>query len=178
MFVSSSIFVDFRELRRDVEGVPGICLVCGETPSRICKFSPEPVLLRPPFARREDFSATGSVDSLSRVSVWLSCKPSLTYPDDDIAALPFAFLEPDGAAAEELSVSTLARLARALRGGGVSAASLDGAEFESTAGFFRLREVAGAEWGGGGAGGFGGFSLEEPAEGLADERVTLDDMRF
>jgi hypothetical protein len=96
-----------------------------------------------------------------------------------MAALPFAFLDRDGAAADELSGSTLARLARPLRFGGVSTASLDCAGVvDSIADFFRLREVAGAEWGGGGAGGFGGFSLEEPAEGLADERVTLDDMRF
>jgi hypothetical protein len=95
-----------------------------------------------------------------------------------MVALPFAFLERDGAAADELSGSSLARLARPLRVGSVSAASLGCAGVDSTALFFRLREVAGAEWGGGGAVGFGGFSLEEPAEGLADERVTLDDMRF
>jgi hypothetical protein len=136
------------------------------------------VLLRPPFPRREDFSAAGSVDGLSPVSVYCSSVPASAYPDDDMAALPFAFLDRDGAAAEELSGSALARLARPLRVGGVSAASLDCAGVDSTAVFFRLREVAGAEWGGGGAGGFGGFSLEEPDEGLADERVTLDDMRF
>lgn len=96
-----------------------------------------------------------------------------------MAALPFAFLERVGAAADELSGSTLARLARPLRVDGVSLASLDcSGGFVSTAAFFLLREVAGGEWGGGGAGGFGGFSLEEPAEGLADERVTLDDMRI
>lgn len=95
-----------------------------------------------------------------------------------MAALPFAFLERVGAAADELSGSTLARLARPLRVGGVSPGSLGCSGFDSAAPFFRLREVAGAEWGGGGgAGGFGGFSLEEPAGGLADERVTLDDMR-
>lgn len=176
--MSSSIFDDFRESRRDVEGVPGIRSVCGKEPPRDCKFSPGPVLLRPPFPRREDFSATGSVDGLSPVSIGSPNVPASTYPDDDMAALPFAFLDRDGAAADELSGSTLARLARPLRVSGVSAVSWDCAGVGSAAVFFRLREVAGAEWGGGGAGGFGGFSLEEPAEGLADERVTLDDMRF
>lgn len=165
-------------MRRDAEGVPRIRSVRDEEPPQGCKFSPEAVLLRPLFPRREDFSAAGSVDGLSPVSIQTSSAPPSTYPDDDMAALPFAFLDCDDAAAEELSGWTLARLARPLRIDGVSAVSLDCAGVDSTAVFFRLREGTGAEWGGGGAGGFGGFSLEEPAEGLADERVTLDDMRF
>ena len=95
-----------------------------------------------------------------------------------MAALPFAFFDRVGAAEEELSGSTLARLARPLRGAAVSPASGGGAGAFSTELFLRLRVAAGVEWGGGGAGGFGGFSLEEPAGGLADERVTLDDMRI
>jgi hypothetical protein len=95
-----------------------------------------------------------------------------------MAALPFDFLERVGAAADELSGSTLVRLARPSRVGGASPASLDCSGLVSTAAFLRLREVAGVGRGGGGAGGFGGCSLEEPAEGLADERVTLDDMRI
>lgn len=95
-----------------------------------------------------------------------------------MAALPFAFLDRVGAAAEELSGSTLARLARPLRGAAVSPASWDCVVFVSVVLFLRLRAAAGVEWGGGGAEGFGGFSLEEPEVGLADERVTLDDMRF
>jgi hypothetical protein len=105
-----------------------------------------------------------------------------TYPDDDMAALPFAFLDRAGAAAEELSGSTLARLARPLRGAAVSPASVGCAGGVSRELFLRLREAAGVEWGGGGGGArgfwFGGFSLEEPVGGLADERVTLDDMRI
>lgn len=94
-----------------------------------------------------------------------------------MAALPFAFLERVGAAADELSGSGLVRLARPLRGGGASSVWLGCSGLASMAVLLRLRDEAGG-WGGGGAGGFGGFSLEEPAEGLADERVTLDDMRF
>lgn len=101
-----------------------------------------------------------------------------TYPDVDMAALPFAFFDRVGSAAEELSGSTLARLARPLRGAAVSPASGGCAGVVSTELFLRLRVAAGVEWGGGGAVGFGGFSLEEPWEGLADERVTLDDMRI
>lgn len=95
-----------------------------------------------------------------------------------MAALPFAFFERVGAAADAVSGSALVRLARALRAGGTPSVSAGCSGLVSTAALFRLREVAGDGWGGGGAGGFGGFSLEEPAEGLADERVTLDDMRF
>lgn len=94
-----------------------------------------------------------------------------------MAALPFDFLERAGAA-DEFSGSTLVRLARAPRDVGACPASVGCSGLVSTAAFLRLRDVAGVGWGGGGAGVFGGCSLEEPAEGLADERVTLDDMRI
>lgn len=48
----------------------------------------------------------------------------------------------------------------------------------SRAAALRLRVAAGGWRDGGGAGGFGGLALEEPAESLAEERVTLDDMRI
>lgn len=68
------------------------------------------------------------------------------------------------------------RLARPPRAGGASAGSRSCSGLDSRAGSFRLREAAGGREGGG-AGGFGGLALEEPAESLAEERVTLDDMR-
>lgn len=161
-----------------MEGASVSCSVCGKKPDRCRELLPWPELLRPPFPRREDFSTTGSVDGLFSISMCPHWEPALTYPDADMAALPFAFLERFGGAVEELSGSTLVRLARPVRGSGVSPVSLGCSVLISTAALFRLREVAGGGWDGGGIGWFGGFSLEVPAEGLADERVTLDDMRF
>lgn len=80
------------------------------------------------------------------------CSPALTYPDDDMAALPFAFLERVGGAVEELSGSTLVRLARPVRVGAISPISLGCSGLVSAAMLFRLREEAGDGWDGGGIG--------------------------
>jgi hypothetical protein len=48
----------------------------------------------------------------------------------------------------------------------------------SRAAALRLREVEGGGGFGSAAGGVGGLALAEPAESLAEARVTLDDMRI
>jgi len=60
----------------------------------------------------------------------------------------------------------------------VSACSGGSSGLDSRVAALRLRDEGGGR-AGGGAGGFGGLAaLEEPAESLAEERVTLDDMRI
>ena len=77
--------------------------------------------------------------------------------------------------------SPLERLVRLLRAGATSAGSEGGSPLESRWAALRLREDAGGGCeggGGGGGGGFGSSPLAEPADRLAAERVTLDDMIF
>lgn len=152
MVVSSSALFDLRELRRDVEGLSASGAAF------------EGLVLRPPLDRFEgcgvDFSSIGSDGGLSSVS---ACSPAGaigTDPDEDMAALPLAFL---------------VLVARRL---GVDSGLSAGSGLGSRADVFRLRD-AGA---GGGCVAVGGAAGGEVSLVLADwrlcERVTLDDMRF
>ena len=84
MLVSSSALFDFRELRRDVEGVSASCAAL------------EGLLLRPLLDRFEgcgvDFSSIGSDGGLSLVSAYSGVGAAGTDPDEDMTALPLAFL--------------------------------------------------------------------------------------
>lgn len=84
MLVSSSALFDFRELRRDVEGVSASGAAF------------KGLLLRPALVRFEgcgvDFSSIGSDGGLFSVSA-SSCVGAIgTDPDEDMAALPLVFL--------------------------------------------------------------------------------------
>lgn len=93
-----------------------------------------------------------------------------------MAALPFALLLRAGGS----WCSSLVRLARALRVVRASLGSDVCAGLLSGGAVFLLRVEAGGgcDEGAGAEGGLGDGWLAEPAERLAAERVTLDDMRF
>jgi len=99
-----------------------------------------------------------------------------SYVEADMADLPLPFFErPDGSVGGSCC-STLERFARPPRAGGASEGSGGSSGLDSRTGILRFLDEP-ARVGGGGAGGLGGLEEAEPDESLADERVTLDDMR-
>lgn len=100
MLVSVSILFDFRELRRDVDGVSASGSVWEEGFG--CRRELSAPLLRPPLLRLEgcgvDFSSMGSDGGLFSVSASPRGRALGTDPVEDMAAaaaaaLPFALLE-------------------------------------------------------------------------------------
>lgn len=93
-----------------------------------------------------------------------------------MANLPLPFFERPVEATGGPCCSTLVRFERAERVGGGSEWSPGSSGLDSRADALRFRvEPARALAGGGG--GCGGTAVEEADDCLADERVTLDDMR-
>ena len=164
---SASGLAALRALRRDVEGASGSFSLLGVFGGR--RELPSP-FFRPVLRRAEGWG----VLAFSCMASEGSSRGGPLEPDSACDILPLPFLERAGSSCG----SILLRLARLPRAGAASGVPWGCSGLDPRwAGFFRLREGAGAACeGAGGGGGGGGGSLASPADRRAAERVTLEDM--